>query len=128
MPVDWHQLTALVDAAVDDKFGEPIKFIPWSKGDGYVEGMPDWDRVIADAVGCYVSPKARVAQPPGGFTAPMANTDLLFSVRTMYIIGLQQGDHVELAQREGTYEVAYITPGDTDRSILHLLRLKEPPL
>lgn len=127
MTVNWHALAAQTDLAVDNTFGEPIVFIPWLQSNEYELAGPDPDRVIPAAVGVYVNRNARVMPLPGMDvkTVPAANIDLLFSIRDAYLAGVQQGDHVFLVDRGFLGEIAFIEPGDTDRSILHLLRLKE---
>jgi hypothetical protein len=121
---NWHVLASLVDQAVDGQFGETAFFTAWKQADDYTVGGPDLDRVIPSAVGCYVNPAARVMPPPGASYPHTVNADFLLSIREAYLVGVQQGDRVFLSDRGFYGEIAYIEPGDTDRSVLHLLRIK----
>lgn len=135
VPIDWHALAEQVDDQVDLHFGETFTFIPWAKGQ-YVEGGADAGRLPLPSVGCYVSMTARVMTPGGtqgpAFNARLANVDALYSVRDKYIAQAEavQGDRIEITDERSprfgqTFEIGFIDPSDTDRSIIHLLRVKE---
>lgn len=128
--------TQMVDAAIDSVWAEPCRLLPWQELEEMVDGVPDNSRPVVSCVGVYIMPRplaismgALPGQRIGGgaWNARDLESDVILSIRQQYVdrCQLQKGDRVIFSQREGVYEVSFISPSATDRPRVSLMRVKE---
>jgi hypothetical protein len=131
--VDWQAQALRIDKIVDDTFGIVINLVPWVEAqtsgqrDPFKEAAADSGRPRKDGLkGVYVSPSAAIEGFKGLNGTTLVEADLLISIRTDLLDGIQEKDHCEVPSRSFVGEINFITPGDTGRSLLHLIRVKQP--
>jgi hypothetical protein len=139
MPVDWQAMAAATDNIVNSAFGLDIDLLPQApqmtagKADPYKvgpsDGTPDEDRSSRAVRGIYVSKQTALDKFPG-MMATDTVADMYVSLKSADIGDLRQKDRVVVHNPPKPWadpfsgELTYITPGDTGRSLLHLVMIK----
>lgn len=134
--LDWKALAASVDNLVNDSFGVDIELIPWApamtdgKPDPYkVGGGEDGERDARDIRGCFVSKEMASKSFPAMASMDVV-ADMYVSIKSSDVGDLRKDDHVTVADPPDPWvaplfaELSHITPGDTGRSLLHLIKIK----
>jgi hypothetical protein len=134
--VNWMTLAETMDQAIDREFGVTINLIPW--GDAMTNGLPDpfkeggadMSRARRDGIkALFVRPDASIKAVKGGESTNMVEADVIISIRTSLLGDLREKDRCEIPQQAFIDaflgEVNFITPGDTGRSLLHLIKVKQ---
>lgn len=130
MNVDWKELAARVDDAVDDQFGERARIVP-VLGGSYAPAQ-DASRAPVEVVGEFETLSDFAMNLAGDhsgqqFTQRVALGDFVFHVRTALIAAVRpaKGDIVELLDRGGErYEISRVAPGATSMTKLHMIRVR----
>lgn len=131
----WLQLEQQVDAAVDERFGEPVVLIPWLSGTGvYTQDQqgPDPSRKLKVTTGIFVTPGARLVGESGratGGTGGTFNTQMLESEVWLSITDdnlgpinyWRESDRVYFPDRDMMFNVSYVEPSATRRPNVHLI-------
>lgn len=130
MAPPWASMARRMDDEVDARLGEGVDLHPQSTASQFSAGADDLARPARTGCrGVYVAPEATVGPAVGESSSGRAvRGDLMISMQDRYLEGLdlKEGDRAYLSDRDQWFEVLYLTPGDTYRSILHMNRVKEP--
>lgn len=133
--VDWAVLAEVTNDVVDDHFGVNINLIPWGPAmiggqpDPFKDGGEDITRTRRDALrAIFIRPDASLKAVKGGEYTNMAEADVIISIRTGSLGDIKEEDRCEIPA-QGLLEyflgsINFITPGDTGRSLLHLIKVK----
>jgi hypothetical protein len=135
--IDWRTLVAGMDVAIDSQLAEPMRFLPWDRGE-YDDGAPDTSRRFVDTlailrldqdtVGTAGGPAERLGQ---NFAGRTENEPVRLSVDSAAVraAALRQGDRVHALDplRAGTvdewFEIKWLGSDASGRLNVHLSRL-----
>jgi hypothetical protein len=128
----WRSLERVMDAIVDDTFGEPVELHPW--GWRGVEDNPerDPDRPILKTTGILVAPGAAVTGESGtggGMASPLTGGTWLSlteeALKTTKLEDWREDDRVFFPDRGEWYKIDHQVPSVTARPNIYLVRLEK---
>jgi hypothetical protein len=135
--IPWRTLVAQMDATIDAQLAEPVRFLPWDRGE-YDDGAPDTSRPVKETLAVLRFDLDTVVDGGG----PLERTGKTFASRTVNepvrlsvsgaaisAVRLREGDRVRALdpERVGTvdewFEVKWIGSDASGRLDVHLARL-----
>ena len=135
--IDWRTLVADMDAAIDQQWAEPMRFLPWDRGE-YDDGAPDTSRPVIDTPAVLRLDQDTAASAGGAiertgktFAGRTENEPVRLSVdgAAVRAADLRLGDRVRALDpvRKGTvdewFEIKWLGADASGRLNVHLARL-----
>ena len=128
--MNFMDLIPTVDKTVDAMWAERIVLQPWAANE-YTTGKIDSARNAVQCFAVYMMTKTDIGglggSTGGGFLTRVAEQGVMLSIQQRFLDQgpTQKGDLVKMIDRGIVLEISQIEPSDTERPILHLLRMRD---